>query len=74
MFGFEERGYGSQPRSGARMQSTAHAVRVRPANGKPQRGGRECFLAQTDWPGQSRVTQMNGENTPEIPPRTRQPC
>jgi len=26
MFGFEERGYESQPRSGARMQPTAQAV------------------------------------------------
>jgi hypothetical protein len=47
MFGFEERGYESQPRSGARMQPTAHAVGYGGQTASPN-GTKKCFLAQTD--------------------------
>jgi hypothetical protein len=44
MFGFEERGYGSQPRSGARMRPTAHAVGYGGQTASPNRGGRNVSL------------------------------
>jgi len=56
MFGFEERGYESQPRSGARMQPTAHAVGYGGQMASPN-GAKKCFFAQTDGPAQAGVTR-----------------
>jgi len=56
MFGFEERGYGFQPRSGARMQPTAHDVGYGGQTASPN-GAEKCFLAQMDGPVQARVTR-----------------
>ena len=49
MFAFEERGHGSQPRSGATMEPTAHAVGYGGQMASPN-GAKKCFLARTDGP------------------------
>jgi len=56
MFGFEERGYESKPRSGARMQPTAHAMGHGGQTASPN-GAEKCLLAQTDGPAQARLTR-----------------